>query len=351
MDIIANWKMLSERKHEEKSEVITKLASIHMNAFDDLRKSGHMLSINGQKLSDSLHGMEVQERLELAGQIGCKLAPRQMADQMGLIFDIEQADFFPHCIFIWIAAQVENLEGSVSLLFTSGKMEVVCNYATIDGNDNPLGKLLPVLEECFPWVQVVEKVTLKEKPAPEKPILLPYKMSSVIFVASGITPITTMRTGFTGKLLKGVIRRNDILSVTDGSGRVITREGAVLMIVMDGKEVDRAEAGQSIDELGLAVEIPKGEYTGILLIDGIKTLHQQIEAHVAAQKTAQENARQNTQDAPPQHSRPDQNESARENPPEKPAVNKPEEKKPATSPQAAKKPGGFFSKLFGKGKK
>lgn len=270
MDIIENWRLLSKRMQSEENQVIVELAKIHMGAFDDLRRMGHVLSIGGQKVSEKLTDMEVEERLQLASRVGQSLTNWDHGDFKELNFHFNLADSFPHCIFIHMAAVIENLDGSLNLLFPNTKMPVICNYDTIEGAGNPLGMLLPVLDKCYPWIRVVDKPVVQARPKPKDLGRLPIEASSVIFAAESVTAITVMRTAFSGKLVKGSIRVKDTLSVTDGSGNVLTREGQVMLLVVDQKPCDKVETGQIVDELVLSLEIPKGEYQGILLLDSVR---------------------------------------------------------------------------------
>lgn len=168
MDVIENWNLLNERTKEESAELTARLFQIHMGVFDDLRKSGHMLKVGDQPVSELLTTMHAPERLTLAGDIGCGLINAQ-GDLFAKQFSIQLADYFPNCVFVALAAIFENLEGGFNVLYPDRKMTVVCAYDTLSGNDDPLGKMLPLIEKCYPWVSLSAEVCQTEPPAEKQP--------------------------------------------------------------------------------------------------------------------------------------------------------------------------------------
>lgn len=278
MDIIENWNLLNERMKQENPELISSLFRIHMGAFDDLRKSGHLLKVNEKPVSKLAPIIQPQQRLELAGKIGRSLMEAQ-GDLFNKKFVIELADDFPNCIFIALAAIVENLEGSLNELYPDRKMSVVCEYDTIPGNGDPLGKILPLIEKCYSWVTVSTEVRQSTPPRAEAPRLIPKDKTTLIFVAHKVTKVDTMRTVFGGRLRRGEIQKGDVLNVVDGSGRVICHEGIVLSIYVKGNKVNKVEVGEYVDEMCLSVEIPSGDYSGLLLVDGDKMLASSAQAN------------------------------------------------------------------------
>lgn len=267
MDIIENWNLLNSRMSEENSELTTSLVMIHMGAFDDLRKSGHMLRVNDKKVSEWAATLEPRQRLDLAGDVG-----RSLIDAEGNLFSknfsIRLADHFPNCIFIAMAAIIENLDGCLNVRFPDKKMAVCCKYETVTENADPLGKLLPLLEKCYPWIELTVEAQQTEPPASEPPRYIPKEKISLVFVAERLTKIDTMRTVFGGKMTTGTLQKGNVLNVVDSYGKVLCNEGMVLSIFADGKELDKVQQGQHVDELCLAVEIPSGEYPGIFLVNG-----------------------------------------------------------------------------------
>ena len=268
MDVIENWNLLNARMQSENPQMISKLLQVHMGAFDDLRKSGHLLKVGEKKVSEIAPLISPEERLELIAQIGSSLV-NITGDMFSKTMKIKLADSFPNCIFIFIAAVLENLDGSLNVAFPDKKMKCTCVYDTAAGKDDPLGKILPSLAEIFPWTEIVlQQNIIKPSPATKR-TAIPQANAKTVFVAESVARIDTMRTGFTGKLIKGSIcSKRDALTVTDGSGNVLCNEGIVLAIFADGHEIQKAEAGERIDEMCVAVEIPNGSYQGILLVGG-----------------------------------------------------------------------------------
>jgi hypothetical protein len=159
MDIIENWNLLNERMKDKDPELIQSLFQIHMGAFDDLRKSGHLLNVNGKPVSALASTLQPQQRLELAGNIGQSLIHLQGEfDLFNRRFSVQLADCYPNCIFIALAAILENLDGALNVRFPDKKMTVVCAYDTTSGNHDPLGQALPLIEKCYPWVIVSTEV-------------------------------------------------------------------------------------------------------------------------------------------------------------------------------------------------
>ena len=271
MEIIENWNLLNKRINNENPKLTESLFPIHMGAFEDLRKSGHMLRLNGTPVSQLAPAISAKERLDLAGNIGRSLIQAE-GDLHNKRFLIKHADYFPNCIFIALAAIFENMDGVFDVRFPGQKMNVVCEYHTVPGNSDPLGKLLPLVEKCYPWVALSPKVHQSEPPEAKAPRFIQMNQSSLIFAANRVAKIDTMRTAFTGTIQRGEIKKGDVLNVIDSSGKVLCHEGLVLAIYANSQEINKAEANQRVDEVGLAVELPAGDYTGILLVDGDKKL-------------------------------------------------------------------------------
>lgn len=101
--------------------------------------------------------------------------------------------------------------------------------------------------------------------------------SSMVVRADPVTKIDVIRTVFLGMLVKGKIAVGDVLNVTDGTGRILCNEGVVMKIIMDKRSVSEVKEQQQIDEILVAVEIPKGTYNGLFLIDGKLTLKSKTE--------------------------------------------------------------------------
>ena len=298
MDIIENWDLLNDRMKEQKPQLIQRLSEIHMGAFDDLRRSGHMIKVGDKTVSQLAPTIEPEERLELAGKIGRSLihADGNMFDKT---FTIKSADCFPNGIFIALSAILENLDGSFDVLFPGKKMSIHCDYSTASENKDPLGQLLPILQECYPWIDLsIRKHT--EKPSPAKPPrVISKEDSQLLFTAENIVKIDTARMAFIGNVERGIIRKGDVLNAIDDSGKVLCPEGVVLLIVREGKIVEQAESGQHIDEMCLAMEIPSGDYRAILLVDGDEALAASAKAvqngdqgdeHVSEEQTKNEKA-------------------------------------------------------------
>lgn len=274
MNIIDNWNFLNKRMQEASSPLVPSLFEIHMGAFDDLRRSGDRLSINGQSVATLAASLEPFERLSLAGTIGQNLIEIDMS-AFGLYqkkYNLKQADYFPNCIFIAIAAMLENLDGA----FTDvKKVNVLCEYETIAENEDPIGKKLPILQECFPWIDL-EIHTIDANPEPQpKPRYISRESTKAVFGVQELAKIDLQRTAFTGDVLKGRIKVGECVNVVDETGRVLCPEGPVLKMWTDGKSIEEANEKQHVDELLVAVEIPKGTYKGMFLMDGDKELASQ----------------------------------------------------------------------------
>lgn len=273
MDIIENWNLLNARIKAENTELITSLFKIHMGAFDDLRKGGHLIKMGDKPASEVLPTIEPEQRLAFAGDIG-----RQLIDASGELlekrFVIKGADIFPNCVFIALAAILENLDGSVNSMFPDKKVSVCCEYNTAGGEKDILGKCLPILEKCYSWIHLSLEAHKIEPPAAAPPRYVKPDDSSLIFVADRITKIDVMRTVFGGIVRRGSVRKGDVLNVIDSAGRVLCNEGIILALFSDkpGEIIETATEGQRVAELLLAVEIPAGNYNGIFLVDGDKAL-------------------------------------------------------------------------------
>lgn len=267
MDIIENWNLLNSRISRETPEAAVDLVRIHMGAFDDLRKSGHMIKIDGKPVSHMTPIMPAEERLQLAGNIGRSQIDADI-DPLNMKFVIQNADYFPNCIFIALAAIIENLDGGINTLIPDSKIPVNCDYETIDGNNDPLGKILPLLERYYPWISLSATEQKKEAPAPPPPRCIPLESSHLLFKVETIAKIDTMRTCFSGTVIRGSIHTGDILNIVDTSGKVLCPEGTVLLMAADMKKIDQVPEKQHVDELLLSAEIPPGSYNGILLAEG-----------------------------------------------------------------------------------
>lgn len=268
MDIIENWNFLNSRMKEENSEIIPELMQVHMESFNDLRKSGYLLSMGDKKISEIAPTISPEERLQLIGAIGNSLVKRNQNDLFSWTMNIDLADAFPNCIFIAIAAILENLEGGINLVLKDKKMVTTCIYSTTEGADDPLGKLLPLLSKIFSWVDIVCKKNTVKAPEPQVAQYADVEKAHTVIKVESVTKIDVMRTAFTGVVAKGEIKTGDTLIVTDGKGQILCNEGVVLLLVTDKHPVSAVKEQQRIDEMLVAVEIPKGTYNGLLLIDG-----------------------------------------------------------------------------------
>lgn len=168
MDIIENWNLLNERAKEESAELAAELFRIHMGVFDDLRKNGNRLIIDDRPVSERVQTMLPQERLVFAADLGRGLINAQ-GDLFTKQFSIRFADYFPNAVFVALAAIFENLEGAFNVRYPDRKMTVVCEYETLAENNDPLGKMLPLIEKCYPWVSLSVKAHQTEPPAAELP--------------------------------------------------------------------------------------------------------------------------------------------------------------------------------------
>lgn len=274
MDVVENWNLLNERVKEESNDRIPGLFQIHMGAFDDLRKSGHMLTANGKPVSVLAPSLSPEDRFALACQIGRNMInanPGTIDGHFANIFMIQNADFFPNCIAIAAGAMLENIHPG----FPGMKTIIQCNYDTINGNDDPLKEKLEVLAPCFPWAQFQIKTVKKEitKPVAEK-TAVPLDQMATIFEPEKVYKIDVARTAFSGSVVRGAIKTGDVLNVTDSSGQQICPAGVVVAIFAKdciengkpvGEKVEYIQKGQHVDSMLVAVEIPKGTYSSIIL--------------------------------------------------------------------------------------
>ena len=273
MDVRESWNQLNQRIKEENETIIPSLFQIHMGAFEDLRKNGHLITANGQPVNILAHTINPDERFSLACQIGRSLIDAHSGTVNGGLAEIcaiQKANYFPNCIAIALSAILENIHPGPQEM----KMTVLCNYDIIKGSDDLLGKNLSVLEPCFPWAAFQLKATEKEPPQPVNAPMIPLHQMNTLFQTEGIAKIDTALTSFSGRVIRGEIREGDVLNITDGSGRQICPPGVVRAIflkdrVEDGKAVGERcsvlSKDQHADSLLVAVEIPKGSYKGIAL--------------------------------------------------------------------------------------
>ena len=273
MEIRKNWDALNARMKEENKECIAGLFQIHMGAFDDLRKSGHLIKANGQPASVLAAKLDPQERFSLACQIGNSLVEKKtgiVGGSMAETFGIRMADDFPNCIAIALGATLESIHPGLP----GKKTPVLFTYDTCQGNGGPLGKALQALEPCFPWAEFKVNTVLKEPPKPMGTPVLPLDRMDVLFKADGVTKIAPGRTSFSGTVVRGTVRKGDVLTVTDAAGRQVYPQCLVMELylkdrVEDGKvtgeKAEAASAGQHIDSLLVSAEIPAGTYNGFML--------------------------------------------------------------------------------------
>ena len=270
-ELVENWNLLNSREKNNK-ELVQCLFQIHIGAFDDLRIGGNFLTAGDKKISELAAIVDAQQRFHIAVTLGRAMIEVQGKPELfHKCFTIKTADLVPNCIFIALAAMIENLEGAINRLYPDKKMEVVCEYETISGLDDPLGKLLPLIEKCYPWVTLTTKTVVKE-PKPNVPRYIPNEKTSLLFFVDRVQKIDTMRTCFSGTIQRGTIREGDVLNVIDNFGKVLCPEGVVRGIyTKEGMRLEAAQ-GMHIDELLLTTEIPVGDYSSIFLVDGDKKL-------------------------------------------------------------------------------
>lgn len=156
-----NWENLNSRIKNENETTVSELFKIHMGAFDDLRMNGHRVNINDQPLSVLAAKYEPQKRFDLACQYGrslIKASSGLLNRNLAIMCSIDQADYFPNCIAIGLAAILQYLHPG----FPEKKMAVICSYETYNTNNDPLGEKFQVLEKCFQWVEFRTQTILKE---------------------------------------------------------------------------------------------------------------------------------------------------------------------------------------------
>ena len=273
METYDNWQRLNARMKEEDAAATVPLFQIHMGAFDDLRKNGHRIQADGKPVSVLAPTLSAQDRFQLACSIGRSLIDAQAGIVNGGFAEtcaVRQADFFPHCIAIALGAILEGLHPGQPVQKTA----VLVEYETFKGNGDPLGQLLPGLEPCFPWAVFRVEAKETDPPAPAPAAFLPLDKMKTLFRADGLQKIDTGRASFSGTLLRGSVRKGDVLNVTDARGQRLCPPGVVLDILLkdrveEGRPVvEKAgvlTAGMQADSLFVAVEVPRGSYQGILL--------------------------------------------------------------------------------------
>ena len=134
MNVVENWDTLNARMKEENEEAIAGLFQIHMGAFDDLRKNGHQITVDGQPASILAATLEPKERFSLACQIGRSLIvgnTGNINNALAEMCTIQHADLFPNCIAIALGAMLENIHPGPP----NGKMPVMFIYEKIKGNN------------------------------------------------------------------------------------------------------------------------------------------------------------------------------------------------------------------------
>ena len=273
MDVRENWNRLNQRIKDENETIIPSLFQIHMGAFEDLRKSGHLIAADGQPVSILACTLNPDERFSLACQIGGSLIDERSGTvngELAVICTIQKANYFPNCIAIALGAILENIHPGLPGM----KVTVLCNYDIMKGNDDLLGKTLSVLEPCFPWAVLQLKVTENEPPHSVNAPMIPLDQMNTLFRADAVTKLDTTRISFSGSVIQGEIREGDVLNVTDRAGRQICPPGVVWAIFLKDRVEDGIVVGercsvlskdQHADSLLVAVEIPKGSYNGIIL--------------------------------------------------------------------------------------
>jgi hypothetical protein len=273
LNIRKRWDDLNARMNEENKDAAPGLFQIHMGAFDDLRKNGHRVMADGKPASVLAATLDPQSRLSLACTIGRRLVSAHGGTDHGnpaIICVTDQADFLPNCAAIGLAAILQSLHPGLP----GTKLVVCCSYDTFTGNGDPFGKNLKTLALCFSWAEFRVQPAEKEPPRPAEAPVLPLDRMAVLFRADGVFKIAPGRTGFSGTVLRGEIRKGDILTVTDGRGQQIFPSGVVMNLALkdrfeNGKAVSETSEtvtpGQHLDCLLLGAELPKGTYNGMML--------------------------------------------------------------------------------------
>ena len=272
MDVLQSWKNLNARMADENAAAIPGLFQVHMGVFDDLRKNGHRITVDGQRASVLASALRPEERLALACRIGRDLIEAQTGIVNGGFAEIcavQQADFFPHCVTMALGAMLEEMRPGPSGM----KMTVLCSYETFMGNDDPLAAVLPALAPCFPWAAF--QLDAARRAPPQTAVkMISLDRQGTLFRADRVTRVDVARTAFSGSVIRGEIRQGDLLQVTDEAGRELCPPGNVLAIYLK----DRVEAGKVLsekaesllpgrhaDSLLAAVDLPQGTGQGILL--------------------------------------------------------------------------------------
>ena len=273
MEVTENWKRLNERMNQENKAAIPALFQVHMGAFDDLRKNGDRIAVDGKSVLALAPTLSPEARFALACRIGRDLIEARSGIDNGRpaeYCEIRQADFFPHCIAIALGAILENIHPG----FPGGTTSVICHYETFGDGGGPLSAAIGALKPCFPWAEFQLEAARKEPQQPVKAPALVLDRMGTLFRADGIVRIDVGRTSLSGSVVRGTVRKGDVMNVTDPDGQRLSPPGVVTAIflkdrVENGRPIAETtyalDAGQHADSLLIAVDIPRGADSGIVL--------------------------------------------------------------------------------------
>ena len=266
MDTIKNWKALLESMKTRDPGVEQRLEEIQAGTIAEMRKWS-------KKASSPDSGPGTEQDLMLAAVLGMAMVQPQGSGRPTNLA-ILCPEKVPNCIFMTVSAILEEMDHSAADLLqqSGGKWPVICSYALPDEMSSPLEKMLPLLEQCYPWCSMDVR-PIRKKPGQSTPEgYIPLDSSGLLIDTDTVSALDFTQMTFSGRVQRGCIRKGDKVNAVDASGKILCPEGKVLALYAGAEEISQAEKNEYVDKICVAIEIPDGDYVGVFLVDGNEAL-------------------------------------------------------------------------------
>ena len=156
MTTTKNWEILLKTTKEKDIALYSKLSEIYRGALENILENGGKLTISDNALTNVSDALTAEENIEKIKKFGERLINSWPTSPFDMYFSLNLTDNYPNCVFVVLILFLFNLDGVITEN-PEEKIPVHIKYKTNDENDT-FGRLLPLISEVYPWVEVSVKV-------------------------------------------------------------------------------------------------------------------------------------------------------------------------------------------------
>jgi len=245
-----------------------RMFEVEKAALDELRTSGNYIKMDGKLISDIALEMPPDNRFDFCLNIGDCLCDFGIMARDRYIVDIKLANLFPACILLRTIVIIE--EAGRFRASEDEERELECHYEIEEGEPDNLKAMFSALDVFYPWLKVSFYPQTVAKERNEKTNENKQFTVTAGLEVDGIGTIDVGRVGVRGKVIKGTITKESLVYFAARSGkehRLLGVIGRIMHIWKNGEETEYLSEGEEA-EFMLAMDFPKGRYTGLIMVQG-----------------------------------------------------------------------------------